>query len=269
MGQIKIKVKLYEGHEGAPLDKLGEIAERCDLFLRSLGKDVGLTIKKGEWIAKNFRDGSVGFDILHAGEYDVDYERAFNRGMHDIAATIIKEKTLNGKYSSETLRYFAGIAEPIGLSEKISFGIYQRGAAEPEALPDLKKIDAVEILSELDKSIEYVGTVYGIINTIFMAARPKYFTLKEFLTQKLISCEFQDTIYSSVIEALERPQGIIYAYGLITSNKVTREVRKVQLERIDLAPELSTEEYKKFFGCAPDITEDHSTEDYIHEKDYE
>src|SRR5437868_4265123 len=67
MANLKIKFRFNPGGVGAPMDRLGEFAEQTEKFLRSLSADLGLESKKGLWLAKNFRNESVGFDAEFAG----------------------------------------------------------------------------------------------------------------------------------------------------------------------------------------------------------
>jgi hypothetical protein len=40
MAQIKLGVKINEGRTGAPRDKLGEVSQQLEKFLRALGADL-------------------------------------------------------------------------------------------------------------------------------------------------------------------------------------------------------------------------------------
>lgn len=263
MPEIRVHVKFHEGREGAPLDKLSQITEKWDLFLRSLASDVGLSIGKGEWIGVNFASGSVAFDIIHAGDYRDKEVRSFKKGLREVSSfDPSKGKRPNGRYSGKTLLRYAQIGEPLSLGERISIGIYE----EPEKLtecPPLSKRLSIELLSELDKSLDYYGTIYGTIHALYKGPKPMYFQLREYLSDALVPCEFKEELYGDVIKALERPLAIVYVSGLITANKVSREIKRIETQEIKPAPTLSQEEYEKFFGFAPEISGSLTTEEYI------
>ena len=40
-----------------------DIADETEKFLRYLAEEVGVSAKRNEWLARNFRDGSCIFDI--------------------------------------------------------------------------------------------------------------------------------------------------------------------------------------------------------------
>ena len=63
MARIRVRFEINKGQIGAPLDKLGEIASEAEKFLRMLAQDLRLDVKKGDWTALNFENGSVGFDV--------------------------------------------------------------------------------------------------------------------------------------------------------------------------------------------------------------
>lgn len=44
------------------MDKLGDFASQTERFLRSLARDLGMPVKKGEWLASSFTNDSVAFD---------------------------------------------------------------------------------------------------------------------------------------------------------------------------------------------------------------
>jgi len=115
----------------------------------------------------------------------------------------------------------------------------------------------------MEEEINYHGTIYGAIHALYKGGEPMYFQLRAFISDALVRCEFEVNLYKDVVKALERPTGLVYATGLITANRTTREIKAVSLEKIKPAPQLTEEEYGKFFGCAPDITGTLTTEQYI------
>jgi hypothetical protein len=68
MARIKVRFELNKGRIGAPLSKLGDISRQTERFLRSLAADVRIEAKAEEWLAVNFRNGSVSYDAELQGE---------------------------------------------------------------------------------------------------------------------------------------------------------------------------------------------------------
>lgn len=60
MARLKVRFSINKGRHGAPMAKLGKISEQAEKFLRSLAHDCEIPTKPGEWLAANFKNGSVG-----------------------------------------------------------------------------------------------------------------------------------------------------------------------------------------------------------------
>jgi hypothetical protein len=79
MSRLRVKLILNEGGEGVPLSQLTDIAEEAEKFLRYLAHDAGLTIQRGEWLARNFVNDSVRFDIEKESFQPIEAVKEFNR----------------------------------------------------------------------------------------------------------------------------------------------------------------------------------------------
>ena len=81
MARIRVRFELNKGRIGAPLNKLGKIAEQAERFLRALASDVQIEARADEWLAINFRNGSVSYDAEFQGEITPAEVDAFNRNL--------------------------------------------------------------------------------------------------------------------------------------------------------------------------------------------
>jgi len=68
MSGISLKIQLNKGRHGIAMQKLAQIAEETEKFLESLAED--LHLNKTEWIAENFENGSLVFEVHYAGSAD-------------------------------------------------------------------------------------------------------------------------------------------------------------------------------------------------------
>src|SRR3989442_15964787 len=66
MAELRVKIGLNKGRHGIPIHKLADVAAEAEKFFKMFAADVRLG--KGEWIADNFENGSVEFDINYVGE---------------------------------------------------------------------------------------------------------------------------------------------------------------------------------------------------------
>ncbi|MBU1156454.1 MAG: hypothetical protein KJ921_11410 [Proteobacteria bacterium] len=265
MSQLKIRLEINPGRVGAPLDKLAQIAGEAELFLRMLCEDVGLKVPKGEWLATNFHNNSVQLDAIHSGDYGEKAVHQFNGGLLDVANFDPDKQKINGKIRAKTYNQYAKLGNVLAIDEKIGLGIFNNGDAEPAEWRYLDKAKAIKISITLQEKISYYGSVLGNIHALFKGAKPQYFTLRERISGELISCFFGADLYSDVIKALESRNASIYAHGLITASRSMRRIDAIQVNKIKVAPILSDKDYRKFFGAAPGITGNLSTEQYIEE----
>jgi hypothetical protein len=74
MARIRVRFSINRGRHGAPLLKLGRIADQSEKFLRSLAADCEIPTKAGEWLALKFKNGSIEYDAELPN--DVDFARA-------------------------------------------------------------------------------------------------------------------------------------------------------------------------------------------------
>jgi len=262
MERIKLRIQLNKGKEGAPLSKFASVNKEIERFLRLLGEDIGLSVSKGEWIATNFENNSVDYDTVFLGEYEPSKIEDFNAVML-FTANFQPEQKVNGKVRHETLRQYTKITDSFDMGEKIEFGLYNIGEKKPAEWKSLTRENAIKLKKELEAKVEYYGTVYGVVHALFKGVDPPYFTINEYLTQSRVRCFFDESIYNNVLEALKVRKGIVYASGIITAERISRQIEQLIVNKIKPAPEMSDEEYISFFGSFPGLTGDLSTEEYI------
>ena len=51
MADLKLRIKLNEGHTGVPLGKLGDVTHQFVNFLKSIVTDLGVELKQNTWLA--------------------------------------------------------------------------------------------------------------------------------------------------------------------------------------------------------------------------
>lgn len=263
MSRLRVKLILNEGGEGVPLSQLTDIAEEAEKFLRYLAQDAGLTIQRGEWLARNFVNDSVRFDIEKESFQPIEGVKEFNRLFEFVDSIKANAGLLNGEVRHRTLVQYAKVAEALGPHEKLAFGLYRPDdpdESKPYKFAPLSKREAVNLASFLSQEITYRGSVQGEIHNVGVA--DLNFQLRLSRSKELIRCEFKDSLYEEVIEACERRHSRVFVHGIITARRVDRHILLVKAERLKTAPVLSDARYRSFFGADPNYTGDASSEEF-------
>jgi len=252
MEEIKFRIRLNKGRVGIPLDKLGSIAEETERFLKFLDKDIHMP--EGEWIANRFTNGSLAYDAIRLGGYAQEDSDNFHSAFQYVITTDPDlAKTSNGVVTYDTMVQYAAIAKHIDVDEKIEFGTYD-GKKRPK-WHVLTRSKADKIVKLVQKSVEYLGDISGMVNSLFKGDDP-HLMLRDFVTGDLIRCDYDESVYTAIHKAIERSDALVYVHGLIRANAFYEKIESIKVSAIKAAPLLSDDDYKKFFGCAPDMTAD-------------
>jgi hypothetical protein len=267
MPLLRVKMVLNEGGEGVPLSQLTDIADEAEKFLRYLVEDAGILVKRGEWLARNFNNESVRFDVEREAHVSHDETKEFNRKFEYVDSIKAERRRLNGEVKHRTLVQYTRIAKALGPHEKIAFGLYRGEEEKPYRWAPLSKREAEILSGHLSEEVTYRGSIHGAIHNV--GIEELWFNLRHTRSGDLVKCEFHEPLYHEVIDACERRHAIVYVHGLITARRVDREITRVRVEKIKVAPRLSDERYLSFFGADSDYSGDLSSEEFIERNRYE
>lgn len=172
-----------------------------------------------------------------------------------------------GPYRVGTVRQYAEIGEVVAEDESVRLGLFDSGAAAPTEWSVVTKARSEEILSKIQTVIQYHGGAQGRMHALFMAEGHPYFRFRDLASGDLVKCVFRRDMYGDVAAALEatmnNPETVIYLSGTFTAQRFERKVQSVVLQRIKVAEAYRKGDLEKFFGCAPNLTGDLSTEEFI------
>jgi hypothetical protein len=259
---LRVKLILNEGGEGVQLSQLTDIAEEAEKFLRYLAEDSRIAVKRNEWLARNFENKSVRFDVELESSIPVDLAKDFNQNFEYVDRVKNERKALNGAaVKHRTLVQYAKIAKTLGPHEKLAFGLYLPDQEAPYRHLPLTKREAEILSTFLSEEMTYRGSIHGMIHDI--GIEEFFFHLRKATGGNLIRCDFKEPLYQDVHDAAARRHAMVYVHGLVTVRRVDREVTKFNVERIKVAPALSEDRYQAFFGADPDYTGSLSSEDFI------
>jgi len=263
MSRLRVKLILNEGGEGVPLAQLSDIASEAEKFLRYLAHDAGLNVQRGDWLARNFVNQSVRFDIEREAFVPLDEIKEFNRKFEIVDAIRAGTAQMDGEVRHRTLVQFTRVAEALGPHEKLAFGLYRASDLEeenPYKFAPLSKREATQLAAKLSEEITYSGTIQGHVHSIGVAEL--FFQLRRLRTNELIRCEFKEDLYDHVLEACERRNSRLFVHGRITARRVDRHVSLIKVDRLKSAPQLSEERYEAFFGADPKYTGDLESDEF-------
>jgi hypothetical protein len=257
MARIRIRIELNKGRVGIPLHKLAEVVAETEKFLRMLGQDVHLESGTGQWLGLDFSNGSLAYTAEYGAEVDAKEEHRFTSEFDNVRRG---KPTQSVRFA--TRRQYVRIADPLDEDESVDFGVYKEGSPQPDFLP-LSKRDVRLVLGDLQLPVESIGALQGVIHSVFFGPQPPYFNLRELSSQALVRCEYSSDLYPSVVKAVERPNTVVHVYGRVKTNVEDRSLDTMKATRIDIAEQLTEDDFNRFFGCAPNFTGEMSTSEFI------
>ena len=263
MAQIKIRIELNKGRMGAPLEKLGDISRQMEKFLRALTADLNLEVKKSEWLAVNFKNGSVSYDASFQHEVTDSTFRHFNRCIEFVTDFDPETDGSNGLVSDATLLEYGRLGEHIDPDEAIGIGLYTGGVRTPKKWRQVNYRKTSRVRDAMEMPIRSYGSIQGILHAWFKEAHNPYFQVREFATDQLVKCIYDQALYPTIVDAVKERSSVVYATGHLKLDRAKRAVDEMLVERIDRVEKISDDEFKSFFGIAPDITGKLTTDQFI------
>jgi hypothetical protein len=252
MARLKIRFAINKGRHGAPLAKLARISEQAEKFLRALAADSGVEAKQGEWLAVNFKNGSVEYDAEFQGAVNEGAIQIFSRNAELLADYDPEREGLNSVVSDATALEYSRIGALIDPDETIGFGIYPPTGGRPR-WRQITYGKTAALRREIETPIPSFGSLQGVIATLNKEAREPNFLLREMSTEALVRVYYQNALYADVAKALLERNTVIIVSGNLLYDRASREAKEMRAERIAKMPTLSSSEFEKFFGSAPDF----------------
>jgi len=252
MAGLKVRFVINQGRHGAPMSKLGKISEQAEKFLRALATDNAIETKPGEWLAANFKNGSVEYDAEFQGDVNFGAVQAFVRGLEFLADYDPEGDGLNGSVSSSTALEYAKIGSLIDPDEEVGLGIYpaQGGSIKWRKITYHR---TAAIRREIETPLPTYGSIQGIIHAWFKEAREPSFQMRELATDSLIRVYYPARLYADVAQAVQERTTMLIATGDMLFDRASRQATELHADRIERIRMLSTAEFENFFGSAPEF----------------
>ncbi|MFO1184939.1 MAG: hypothetical protein U1E56_09140 [Bauldia sp.] len=261
MARLKVRFELNKGRTGAPLSKLGKIAEQAERFLKALAAEVEIDQRSGEWLAINFKNGSVSYDAEFQGEVSPAAAEVFGKHLLFAVDFDPDSEGANGLVTDATMAEFAALGRIIDPDEVIGIGIYNGGTK-----PKWRRVgygQTARIRQRLESPLPAYGSLQGIIHSLHKEAARPYFQLRELATDTLVRCFYSASQYDAVVNALRQKTAVLHVAGNINYDRRTRAAAELKVERLDEAKILAPRDFEALFGSMPKFTGAMTTDDYI------
>jgi hypothetical protein len=264
MAKIKVRFSINKGRHGAPMAKLGRISEQAEKFLRSLASDCDIATRPGEWLAANFKNGSVEYDAEFQDDVNSGSVQVFSKHLEALADYDPDGDGFNLAVTPNTALEYSRIGALIDPDEIIGIGIYPTRGGRPR-WRQITYSATSAIRRQIEAPIPSYGSAQGILHAWFKEAREPNFQLRELSTDALIRVHYPASLYREVAEAVKERTTMLIVSGNMMFDRATRQATELRAERIQKARMLSTAEFEEFFGSAPDFTSgiDEDEETYV------
>ncbi|MBA2735649.1 MAG: hypothetical protein H0U50_02565 [Pyrinomonadaceae bacterium] len=255
MAQFRIKLELNKGRHGIPLQRLANIAKEAEKFLEMFSQDVKL--EKNGWIADNFENGSLMYDVNYVGESEPHNIAVAHKAFEQITDIKTTPDELDFGIRKETFWQFAQIANHIEADDYIGIGLY-KGEDVPE-IKELSKERSLEIERQIAQRVVEFGGIQGEITALIKGSN--HLWINDFATNNRVVCTFKGEMYSQVWQLLKSQDTVVNVEGWIT--KDNGKVIDFVIEKISSAVVYQEGDLEKLFGCDPNFTGELSTEEYV------
>ena len=262
MATLKVKFVLNKGRRGAPLGKLGMISDQAEAFLVQLAKECDVRARPGEWLAVDFKNGSLEYNAEYQGDIPPGVAQIFANKLEFLADYDPEAIGLNGTVSERTALEYAKIGQLIDPDEVIGIGIYSGRGGKPK-MRQISYNKSAAIKRELESSIATHGAVQGIVHSWQKEARSPSFFIRELSTNNLVRVFYKPQFYRSVVEAVQERNTVVIASGHMLLDRISKSTIEMRLDRIEPVSILSASEFEEFVGSAPEYEIDLSEESYI------
>lgn len=265
MATLRVRFKLNPGRHGITLSKLSKQTENIEMFLRSLAADLGMQETRDLWIADQFGNGSV----MNRNELQavVAVEKA--QLWNDCIAALIAAKgnlsraTIPFEVSASTVERFSNLSNALDPDEEIGIALYDVETSRAKPFKKIGKLQLEAIGRSIETETRYIGAVMGYVYEWTMGAERPYLYIRELNSSELVKCTYSHEDYEKVARLFSKKTAIVIIEGHVTLNLITKKTEVTQATGFDFAPEFSDDDYDKFFGSAPGITGDFTSEEYI------
>ena len=256
MKRLRLHLELNRGRHGMPLAKLAALQLDLLAFLSSLSSDLHLPIADDLWLADNFKNGSLLYDV--EASIDLD-EYPLSLAQDTVEALLAgRPNDLTVSLNAKTQARFDKIWLHLDADEIARIGVY-RTQSEP-SLFELRRSSSPQLVGGLIDRGEY-GEIQGEVHSLIKGVKEPYIVIRELSTNEKVNCFFKKPQYKAIVDLLEDQQAIVFVEGWLRLDPETQFVKRVQVEEFRPAPDFSLDAYKRMLGSMPDYVVEQLDED--------
>lgn len=244
-----------------PFGKLARVCEEATRFLAMLGEDLGLP-EGDAWLAEEFENASVDFDLRYAFELDPAQAEAGREALGMVFGETAEYLPVSVRIRPETRRQFRKVTRALDPGEPMRIGIYSGGEKRPQTWFSVQRSDATEIAEGLVDRNTY-GEVQGVVNAFFKEHQPPYVRIRELSTGNLIKCYFRAELYQDAVELLADKEAVVFVEGWLREDATTGMIREIRVEDFTPAIEFNEKAVEALFGALPDYTGTLTSEQFV------
>lgn len=260
MSRLRVRLVLNEGGEGAPLGQIIDISKEVERFLRYLAEDAGIVVGRRDWVARDFENASVRFDVEAPAKFDEQGIDEFNRKFASVDSYEPGTQQLPQGVRFVTVLQYAKAADALAAHENVSFGLYRADGDKPFTFKRLSKLRANELQQKLNERIVFKTTVQGTMHNV--GIEENYFNLRERRSGRLLRCDYPAALYDEVHAAATSPDALVYVRGHVSQRRVDHFIESVKAQHVVAAPSIP-DVFSKLFGQKPDYTLGMTTEEFV------
>jgi len=261
MANFRIRVGLNRGRGAFGYRELSVLSEEVNSFLRSLGEDAGLSGDDNQWLAKDIADGSFLSDATPA--FDVsDEHAALLESMTNAIVHGDEPRAIELGVRERTRFKYESLAKKAATTKiPVDVGLYgDSGTIEwVGVVPEV----AHRLTENISPYLDYMGAVQGVIHVIFKESDPPHFKLRDSVTGDLVDCFYKPEHYASILRALHRKDDRVHVAGLVRASRIDKKIESLKVTRVESPGEFSDADFEAFFGCAPAMTGEIDSADFI------
>lgn len=243
----KIKIEMNKGKPGVKLQRLAEVAEETLKFL--VGLSIDLQDPESEWIAENFQNGSLCFDLRRQRESHTDLE-IWNKALSAVMDNNFSDDEINVRIRPETRAQFFEIAKVLADDEVISFGVQKNGDEDEVEWHPLDREQAQKAEIFTGPKLRNHGEIQGIVHAFYKETKQPKLVIRELSTRKLIDCFFNETMYAHAVALLEDKSAVIFVEGE-ASEDVDGSVTDISVSDFTPAPSFDENTFENLIGAFP------------------
>lgn len=263
MTSLRTRIELNKGRIGIPLHKLADISKETERFLENICEDLEIKDPTGQWLACNFENGSLSFDVEYHGDASRPQIEKCKSSLQYIVKGQITTESIPFGISRKTLMQYSKIADHLDADEVIRIGIYSKNEEKPleENWYQVHRQQLIGIKDVFLRTIDYYGAIQATIHTLFKDS--DYLVARDIVTKRLIKCYFRSSQYPRVLDVLNPKDAIVHISGMMQVSRMDQRIEKIDVERLEVAKTYQPGDLDRFIGCAPKLTGKLNTSAFI------